>query len=67
MAEQATAIVCLRTLGLPEGKLGEEESNLFRKRKRGIQDEIVNIADQQGGEQIKKRIHNNENFDDLKD
>lgn len=67
LAEQATAIVCLRTLGLPEGKLGEEESNLFRKRKREIQDEIVNMADQRGGEQIMKRLHNNENFDDLKD
>lgn len=67
LAEQATAIVCLRTLGLPEGKLGEEESNLFRKRKRGIQDEIVSMTDQQGGEQIKKRLHNNENLDDSKD
>ncbi|XP_075693599.1 tRNA-dihydrouridine(20) synthase [NAD(P)+]-like isoform X1 [Rhinoderma darwinii] len=67
LAEQAAAIVCLRTLGLPEGKLGEEESNLIRKRKRGIQDESVSLAGTQGGEQIRKRLHNNEKFDDLKD
>ncbi|KAM4017328.1 tRNA-dihydrouridine(20) synthase [NAD(P)+]-like isoform 2-T2 [Anomaloglossus baeobatrachus] len=64
LAEQAAAIVCLRTLGLPEGKVGEEESDLIRKRKRGIQDESVDMTDSQGVEQIKKRLHSNENFDD---
>ncbi|XP_069495814.1 tRNA-dihydrouridine(20) synthase [NAD(P)+]-like isoform X2 [Ambystoma mexicanum] len=34
LAEQSAAIVCLRTLGLPEGKLGEGESGLVNKRKR---------------------------------
>ncbi|XP_039618877.1 tRNA-dihydrouridine(20) synthase [NAD(P)+]-like [Polypterus senegalus] len=34
LAEQSAAIVCLRTLGLPEGKIGEKESNLVNKRKR---------------------------------
>uniref|UniRef100_A0A8C2GXP5 Dihydrouridine synthase 2 n=1 Tax=Cyprinus carpio TaxID=7962 RepID=A0A8C2GXP5_CYPCA len=33
-AEQAAAIVCLRTLGLPEGRIGEEHSGLVNKRKR---------------------------------
>ncbi|XP_069072342.1 tRNA-dihydrouridine(20) synthase [NAD(P)+]-like isoform X1 [Pleurodeles waltl] len=34
LAEQSAAIVCLRTLGLPEGKLSEGESCQIRKRKR---------------------------------
>uniref|UniRef100_A0A8C7JIW1 Dihydrouridine synthase 2 n=1 Tax=Oncorhynchus kisutch TaxID=8019 RepID=A0A8C7JIW1_ONCKI len=33
-AEQASAIVCLRVLGLPEGRAGEEYSGLVGKRKR---------------------------------
>nr|XP_055049054.1 tRNA-dihydrouridine(20) synthase [NAD(P)+]-like [Misgurnus anguillicaudatus] len=33
-AEQAAALVCLRTLGLPEGRIGEENSGLVNKRKR---------------------------------
>ncbi|CAN9499036.1 unnamed protein product [Ophioblennius macclurei] len=33
-AEQASAIVCLRILGIPEGRIGEEESGLVCKRKR---------------------------------
>ncbi|XP_001342694.3 tRNA-dihydrouridine(20) synthase [NAD(P)+]-like [Danio rerio] len=33
-AEQAAALVCLRTLGLPEGRIGEEHSGLVNKRKR---------------------------------
>ncbi|NXH17573.1 DUS2L synthase, partial [Bucco capensis] len=33
LAEQAAAIVCLRTLGVPEGKLGEQEHRLIHKRK----------------------------------
>lgn len=34
LAEQAAAIVCLRFLGLPEGRIGEEDSGLVCKRKR---------------------------------
>ncbi|XP_066569482.1 tRNA-dihydrouridine(20) synthase [NAD(P)+]-like isoform X2 [Amia ocellicauda] len=34
LAEQAAAIVCLRSLGLPEGRLGEQESGLVKKRRR---------------------------------
>lgn len=33
-AEQAAAVVCLRTLGLPEGRIGEAHSGLVNKRKR---------------------------------
>uniref|UniRef100_A0AAQ5YRM8 DRBM domain-containing protein n=1 Tax=Amphiprion ocellaris TaxID=80972 RepID=A0AAQ5YRM8_AMPOC len=33
-AEQAAAIVCLRILGIPEGRIGEEDSGLVCKRKR---------------------------------
>uniref|UniRef100_A0AAY4DN47 DRBM domain-containing protein n=1 Tax=Denticeps clupeoides TaxID=299321 RepID=A0AAY4DN47_9TELE len=33
-AEQAAAIVSLRTLGVPEGRIGEENSGLVNKRKR---------------------------------
>uniref|UniRef100_A0A1A8NIZ4 Dihydrouridine synthase 2-like, SMM1 homolog n=2 Tax=Nothobranchius TaxID=28779 RepID=A0A1A8NIZ4_9TELE len=33
-AEQASAIVCLRVLGIPEGRLGEDDSGLVCKRKR---------------------------------
>merc|ERR1739838_970779 len=33
-AEQAAAIVCLRILGVPEGKIGEEHCGLVCKRKR---------------------------------
>ncbi|KAF0040800.1 hypothetical protein F2P81_006698 [Scophthalmus maximus] len=33
-AEQAAAVVCLRVLGIPEGRIGEEESGLVCKRKR---------------------------------
>lgn len=34
LAEQAAAIVCLRVLGLPEGRIGERDSGLLCKRKR---------------------------------
>ncbi|XP_045894136.1 tRNA-dihydrouridine(20) synthase [NAD(P)+]-like isoform X1 [Micropterus dolomieu] len=33
-AEQAAAVVCLRVLGIPEGRIGEEDSGLVCKRKR---------------------------------
>ncbi|XP_034391736.1 tRNA-dihydrouridine(20) synthase [NAD(P)+]-like isoform X1 [Cyclopterus lumpus] len=32
-AEQAAAVVCLRVLGVPEGRIGEEDSGLVCKRK----------------------------------
>ncbi|XP_075996589.1 tRNA-dihydrouridine(20) synthase [NAD(P)+]-like [Genypterus blacodes] len=35
-AEQAAALVCLRLLGLPEGRIGEEDSGLICKRKREV-------------------------------
>ena len=38
LAEQAAAIVCLRSQGLPEGRLGEESSSLH-KRKREAPDQ----------------------------
>ncbi|XP_053522536.1 tRNA-dihydrouridine(20) synthase [NAD(P)+]-like isoform X2 [Artibeus jamaicensis] len=38
LAEQAAAIVCLRSQGLPEGRLGEESSS-FHKRKREAPDQ----------------------------
>lgn len=38
LAEQAAAIVCLRVLGLPEGRIGEEHSGLVCKRKREASD-----------------------------
>ncbi|XP_050778665.1 tRNA-dihydrouridine(20) synthase [NAD(P)+]-like isoform X2 [Gopherus flavomarginatus] len=42
LAEQAAAIVCLRTLGLPEGKLHEGENHLINKRKRENQEFLNN-------------------------
>ncbi|KAG9352571.1 hypothetical protein JZ751_020985 [Albula glossodonta] len=33
-AEQSAAIVCLRTLGVPEGRIGDPDSGLVNKRKR---------------------------------
>ncbi|XP_071613070.1 tRNA-dihydrouridine(20) synthase [NAD(P)+]-like isoform X3 [Heliangelus exortis] len=42
LAEQAAAIVCLRTLGVPEGKLDEGENDLINKRKREDQDHLNN-------------------------
>uniref|UniRef100_A0A8C3Y5G3 Dihydrouridine synthase 2 n=1 Tax=Catharus ustulatus TaxID=91951 RepID=A0A8C3Y5G3_CATUS len=41
LAEQAAAIVCLRTLGVPEGKLCEGENHLITKRKRGDQEHLI--------------------------
>ncbi|KAM7058209.1 tRNA-dihydrouridine(20) synthase [NAD(P)+]-like isoform 5-T5 [Molossus nigricans] len=38
LAEQAAAIVCLRSQGLPEGRLGEESPS-FHKRKREVPDQ----------------------------
>lgn len=42
LAEQAAAIVCLRTLGVPEGKLCEGENHLINKRKREDQEHLNN-------------------------
>ncbi|NXY47184.1 DUS2L synthase, partial [Ceuthmochares aereus] len=42
LAEQAAAIVCLRTLGVPEGKLCEGENHLINKRKREDQGHLNN-------------------------
>ncbi|XP_077166211.1 tRNA-dihydrouridine(20) synthase [NAD(P)+]-like [Paroedura picta] len=42
LAEQAAAIACLRTLGLPEGKWSEEASHLANKRKRPDQEPLRN-------------------------
>ncbi|XP_063801340.1 tRNA-dihydrouridine(20) synthase [NAD(P)+]-like isoform X2 [Pseudophryne corroboree] len=65
LAEQASAIVCLRTLGLPEGKLGEGNSDLFLKRKRDLQNVDVESLPQES--QTIKRHQNDEMFDKLKD
>ncbi|KAK7896213.1 hypothetical protein WMY93_021538 [Mugilogobius chulae] len=46
-AEQAAAIVCLRMLGIPEGRLGEEDSGLVGKRKREMK--RLNCTDEEGG------------------
>ncbi|XP_054856830.1 tRNA-dihydrouridine(20) synthase [NAD(P)+]-like isoform X2 [Eublepharis macularius] len=42
LAEQAAAIACLRTLGVPEGKRSEEASPLVNKRKRHDQELLHN-------------------------
>lgn len=42
LAEQAAAIACLRTLGLPEGKWNEEANHLVNKRKRQDQEHLNN-------------------------
>ncbi|XP_074864638.1 tRNA-dihydrouridine(20) synthase [NAD(P)+]-like isoform X3 [Carettochelys insculpta] len=44
LAEQAAAIVCLRTMGLPEGKFNEGENHLINKRKRESQELLNNKA-----------------------
>ncbi|XP_078525185.1 tRNA-dihydrouridine(20) synthase [NAD(P)+]-like isoform X2 [Lissotriton helveticus] len=65
LAEQAAAIVCLRTLGLPEGKLSEGECCLIQKRKRN-NDEIGSI---ENGDRLhtedshKKKNFNQNNLD----
>ncbi|XP_029908919.1 tRNA-dihydrouridine(20) synthase [NAD(P)+]-like [Myripristis murdjan] len=45
-AEQAAAIVCLRVLGIPEGRIGEEDSGLVCKRKREAK--LNGAADEEG-------------------
>ncbi|XP_029464444.1 tRNA-dihydrouridine(20) synthase [NAD(P)+]-like isoform X2 [Rhinatrema bivittatum] len=59
LAEQSAAIVCLRTLGVPEGKLSEGGSSLVHKRK--WQDkEVPNLAENGDGlsaETSHKKLH----------
>lgn len=50
-AEQASAVVCLRALGVPEGRLGEGESGLVCKRKRETK------ADGPAADQRSKKLH----------
>ncbi|KAM8945588.1 tRNA-dihydrouridine(20) synthase [NAD(P)+]-like [Pelodytes ibericus] len=58
LAEQAAAIVCLRTLGLNEGRLDQTEDNLVRKRKH----ELLGKAEDSGsppGKAWNKRLQQN--------
>ncbi|XP_010583050.1 PREDICTED: tRNA-dihydrouridine(20) synthase [NAD(P)+]-like isoform X2 [Haliaeetus leucocephalus] len=59
LAEQAAAIVCLRTLGVPEGKLCEGETHLINKRKREDR-ECLNNRDH--GEDLSEPSHKKANF-----
>nr|XP_006117702.1 tRNA-dihydrouridine(20) synthase [NAD(P)+]-like isoform X1 [Pelodiscus sinensis] len=67
LAEQAAAIVCLRTLGLPEGKLNEGENHLINKRKRENQ-ELLNNKEHEDDllvEAAHKRAHVTERTSDF--
>ncbi|XP_040981737.1 tRNA-dihydrouridine(20) synthase [NAD(P)+]-like isoform X3 [Aquila chrysaetos chrysaetos] len=59
LAEQAAAIVCLRALGVPEGKLCEGETHLINKRKREDR-ECLNNRDH--GEDLSEPSHKKANF-----
>ncbi|XP_057889986.1 tRNA-dihydrouridine(20) synthase [NAD(P)+]-like isoform X2 [Melospiza georgiana] len=59
LAEQAAAIVCLRALGVPEGKLCEGENHLINKRKRGDQEPLIN---RDHGEELAEPSHKKANF-----
>ncbi|KAM4767508.1 tRNA-dihydrouridine(20) synthase [NAD(P)+]-like isoform 2-T2 [Cyanocitta cristata] len=59
LAEQAAAIVCLRTLGVPEGKLCEGENHLINKRKRQDQELLIN---RDHGEDLAEPSHKKANF-----
>ncbi|NWW35940.1 DUS2L synthase, partial [Panurus biarmicus] len=59
LAEQAAAIVCLRTLGVPEGKLCEGENHLVNKRKRGDQERLIS---RDPGEDPAEPSHKKGNF-----
>ncbi|XP_041650800.1 tRNA-dihydrouridine(20) synthase [NAD(P)+]-like [Cheilinus undulatus] len=62
-AEQAAAIVCLRVLGIPEGRIGEEDSGLVCKRKR--ERKLNGTTEEEGGK--KRHVANSqEQTDDLK-
>ncbi|XP_066493339.1 tRNA-dihydrouridine(20) synthase [NAD(P)+]-like [Tiliqua scincoides] len=59
LAEQAAAIACLRSLGLPEGKRSEGVNHLVNKRKRQDQ-ELLNNGEQGNGlviEETYKKPH----------
>ncbi|XP_053555469.1 tRNA-dihydrouridine(20) synthase [NAD(P)+]-like [Bombina bombina] len=62
LAEQTAAIICLRTLGLPEGKLSEGESNLVRKRKREIPAQVGD----EGNKKTQQNGHDTENTEVLR-
>ncbi|XP_073461220.1 tRNA-dihydrouridine(20) synthase [NAD(P)+]-like isoform X3 [Aquarana catesbeiana] len=66
LAEQAAAIVCLRTLGLPEGKIGEGESDLVHKRKRKMQYQKVGSGNLSEVPQTKK-LHQEDDTTEGKD
>ncbi|XP_040184724.1 tRNA-dihydrouridine(20) synthase [NAD(P)+]-like isoform X2 [Rana temporaria] len=66
LAEQAAAIVCLRTLELPEGKIGEEESDLVHKRKRKMQYQNVGSGNLSEMPQTKK-LHQEDDKTEGKD
>ncbi|NXI18286.1 DUS2L synthase, partial [Irena cyanogastra] len=59
LAEQAAAIVCLRALGVPEGKLCEGENHLINKRKRGDQECLIS---RDHGEDLAEPSHKKANF-----
>ncbi|XP_068058858.1 tRNA-dihydrouridine(20) synthase [NAD(P)+]-like isoform X2 [Anomalospiza imberbis] len=59
LAEQAAAIVCLRTLGVQEGNLCEAENHLMNKRKRGDQERLVS---KDHGEDLAEPSHKKANF-----
>ncbi|XP_075433069.1 tRNA-dihydrouridine(20) synthase [NAD(P)+]-like isoform X2 [Ascaphus truei] len=63
LAEQSAAIVCLRTLGLPEGRLSEAESDLVRKRKRELAEDG---GSPRGVALSKKHICNGEDAEELR-
>uniref|UniRef100_A0AAY4DQP1 DRBM domain-containing protein n=1 Tax=Denticeps clupeoides TaxID=299321 RepID=A0AAY4DQP1_9TELE len=57
-AEQAAAIVSLRTLGVPEGRIGEENSGLVNKRKREEKNgELEKPDDQLNPEPDRRKRH----------
>ncbi|XP_062316996.1 tRNA-dihydrouridine(20) synthase [NAD(P)+]-like [Osmerus eperlanus] len=58
-AEQAAAVVCLRVLGLPEGRVGEENQGLVgkRKRERMRSPPDQDTAEEQGGRKRHLSLH----------
>ncbi|KAM6065396.1 tRNA-dihydrouridine(20) synthase [NAD(P)+]-like isoform 1-T1 [Theristicus caerulescens] len=59
LAEQAAAIVCLRTLGVPEGKLCEGENRLINKRK---MEDRERLSNRDHGEDLAEPSHKKANF-----
>ncbi|XP_053305544.1 tRNA-dihydrouridine(20) synthase [NAD(P)+]-like [Spea bombifrons] len=58
LAEQTAAVVCLRTLGITDGKLNESESELVRKRKRELQGPVEDNGCPPA-EALSKKLHQN--------